>query len=82
MSSKRLEQALKHVNISEDAIALLQHPKISLSVFMFYIYLITLKVRSIWVVSCLARTHFPLQDHNSSQIPLKYLEDYEAFHPM
>ncbi|MGL6339034.1 MAG: Glu/Leu/Phe/Val family dehydrogenase, partial [Waterburya sp.] len=30
--SKRLEQALKHVNISEDAIARLQHPKTSLSV--------------------------------------------------
>ena len=31
-ASKRLEQALKHVDISEDAIALLQHPKTSLSV--------------------------------------------------
>jgi glutamate dehydrogenase (NADP+) len=31
-ASKRLEQALKHVNISEDAIARLQHPKTSLSV--------------------------------------------------
>ena len=31
-ASKRLEQALKYVNISEDAIALLQHPKTSLSV--------------------------------------------------
>ena len=31
-ASKRLEQALKHVDISEDAIALLQHPKSSLSV--------------------------------------------------
>jgi glutamate dehydrogenase (NADP+) len=31
-ASKRLKQALKHVNISEDAIARLQHPKTSLSV--------------------------------------------------
>lgn len=31
-ASKRLEQALKHVDISEDAIARLQHPKTSLSV--------------------------------------------------
>ena len=31
-ASKRLEQALKHIDISEDAIALLQHPKTSLSV--------------------------------------------------
>ncbi len=31
-ASKRLEQALKHVEISEDAIARLQHPKTSLSV--------------------------------------------------
>ena len=31
-ASKRLEQALKYVDISEDAIALLQHPKTSLSV--------------------------------------------------
>jgi hypothetical protein len=31
-ASKRLEQALKHVDISEDAIARLQHPKASLSV--------------------------------------------------
>ena len=31
-ASKRLEQALKHVNISSDAIARLQHPKTSLSV--------------------------------------------------
>ena len=31
-ANKRLEKALKHVNISEDAIALLQHPKTSLSV--------------------------------------------------
>ncbi len=31
-ASKRLEQALKHVEISEDAIARLQHPKSSLSV--------------------------------------------------
>ncbi|BAZ45713.1 Glu/Leu/Phe/Val dehydrogenase [Chondrocystis sp. NIES-4102] len=31
-ASKRLEQALKHVNISEDAIARLQYPKSSLSV--------------------------------------------------
>ena len=31
-ASKRLEKALKHVNISEDAIARLQHPKTSLSV--------------------------------------------------
>ena len=31
-ASKRLEKALKHVDISEDAIALLQHPKTSLSV--------------------------------------------------
>ncbi|WP_019507848.1 Glu/Leu/Phe/Val dehydrogenase [Pleurocapsa sp. PCC 7319] len=31
-ASKRLEQALKHVTISEDAIARLQHPKTSLSV--------------------------------------------------
>ena len=31
-ASKRLEQALKHVNISDDAIARLQHPKTSLSV--------------------------------------------------
>ena len=31
-ASKRLEQALKHVKISSDAIALLQHPKTSLSV--------------------------------------------------
>ncbi|MEM8674805.1 MAG: Glu/Leu/Phe/Val dehydrogenase [Cyanobacteria bacterium P01_G01_bin.67] len=31
-ASKRLEQALKHVDISEDAIARLKHPKTSLSV--------------------------------------------------
>ncbi len=31
-ASKRLEQALKHVDISDDAIARLQHPKTSLSV--------------------------------------------------
>lgn len=31
-ASKRLEQALKHVEISEDAIARLQHPKTSLTV--------------------------------------------------
>lgn len=31
-ASKRLEQALKHVSISDDAIARLQHPKTSLSV--------------------------------------------------
>ncbi|MEL7011005.1 MAG: Glu/Leu/Phe/Val dehydrogenase [Cyanobacteria bacterium J06588_4] len=31
-ASKRLTKALKHVDISEDAIALLQHPKTSLSV--------------------------------------------------
>ena len=31
-ASKRLEKALKHVNISSDAIARLQHPKTSLSV--------------------------------------------------
>jgi glutamate dehydrogenase (NADP+) len=31
-ASKRLEQALKHVDISEDAIARLQHPKTSLSI--------------------------------------------------
>ena len=31
-ASKRLKKALKHVNISEDAIARLQHPKTSLSV--------------------------------------------------
>ena len=31
-ASKRLEQALKHVNISSDAIARLQHPKTTLSV--------------------------------------------------
>ena len=31
-ANKRLEQALKHVKISEDAIARLQHPKTSLSV--------------------------------------------------
>ena len=31
-ASKRLEKALKHVTISEDAIARLQHPKTSLSV--------------------------------------------------
>ena len=31
-ANKRLEQALKHVEISEDAIARLQHPKTSLSV--------------------------------------------------
>ncbi|MEO1670773.1 MAG: Glu/Leu/Phe/Val dehydrogenase [Cyanobacteria bacterium J06631_2] len=31
-ASKRLDKALKHVNLSEDAIALLQHPKTSLSV--------------------------------------------------
>ncbi len=31
-AGKRLEQALKHVDISEDAIARLQHPKTSLSV--------------------------------------------------
>ncbi len=31
-ASKRLEEALKHVEISEDAIARLQHPKTSLSV--------------------------------------------------
>jgi glutamate dehydrogenase (NADP+) len=31
-ASKRLEKALKHVDISEDAIARLQHPKTSLSV--------------------------------------------------
>ena len=31
-ASKRLAKALKHVDISEDAIALLQHPKTSLSV--------------------------------------------------
>ena len=31
-ASKRLEKALEHVNISDDALALLQHPKTSLSV--------------------------------------------------
>ena len=31
-ANKRLEQALKYIDISEDAIALLQHPKTSLSV--------------------------------------------------